>query len=377
MELLIERDIFLEALQLVVSISPKASSEPIINNVLLETRLIDGEDYLQVKATNYDKSFLGNFKIKIIESGQLCMNTSRLFNLVREFREQEIKIHSTPQNWVFLICGNSKVKLPCVDSGLFPIIEFKELSNQITIPGDALKTAIDRTFFTIGENESRKNLMGLNLFIEDGAKIRWISADGFRISRFFTELENETTVEGNIIIPKNSLSDIKRILTLNKESVTISFNENEFQIQSQLIKFKTRLIEADYPNLDTLVNNVGNITLSIAKEEFINAIKIIATLTEGEPHSFVKIVLQEGRLLINSQKLDFGEGNDEIYCDYSGEEVTIGLNTRFLLEAMMAFDSAPDDHVFINLSKSVLPFSVFCEAWENFKTVLMPVKIEW
>ena len=376
MKITIERDILLEALQLIVSISPKSTTDPIINNVLLETNQIDDEDYLQAKATNYDKSFLGNFRVNILEPGQLCMNAARLFNLVREFRESEVQISSTPQNWVFLVCGHSNVKLPCIDPGLFPVIEFKTLENQITISGEAFKIAIDRTFFTIGENESRKNFMGLNLQIKDGKKICWTGADGFRISRFYTELPDETDAIGNIIIPKTSLSDIKRILAAKKGNVRIGFNENEFQVVTELIKFKTRLIEADFPNLDTLINSVGSITLHISKDEFTNAVKIISTLTEGDPNAFLKLTLQEGKMSINSQKLDFGEGKDEIFCDYSGKEIRIGLNIRFLLEAMTAFDSILGDHILINLFESVSPFSIYCEEWEHFKTMLMPVDIE-
>ena len=377
MEIVIEKDIFLEALQLIASISSKATTTPIINNILLEINRIDGEDYLQFKATNYDKSFLGNFRIKTITPGKLCMSFIRLFNLVREFRESEIKISSTPQNWVYLICGNSKVKLPSVDPGLYPIIEFKQMPNQISISAESFKTAIDRTFFTIGENESRKNLMGLNFQIENNRKIRWIGADGFRISQCYTELESETDITGNSIIPKNSLVDIKRMLSGNRGDVMIGFNENEFQVLSQFVKFKTRLIEADYPNLNTLINKTGEVTLDIPKDDFTNAIRIISTLSEGEPNAYVKLAFQEGKVSISSQKMDFGEGKDEIPCDYSGREIKIGLSIRFLLEAMIAFDSAPDDRIRVNLSKTVSPFTIFCEKWENFKTILMPIHTEW
>ncbi len=376
MEITIERDVFLEALQLIVSISPKSSTAPIIDNALLETNRIDGEDYFRIRATNYDKSFLGNFKANVIKPGRLCLNTARLFNLVREFREPEIQISSTPQNWVFLVCGRSTVKLPSVDSGLFPVIEFEKLPNRISISGDALKMAIDRTFFTIGENEARKNLMGLNLQKVDGKKIRWIGADGFRISQFFTELERETEAKGNIIIPKGSLTDIRKILAVKKEDVEIGFDENEFQVTSQFVKFKTRLIEADFPNLNSLTDSVGEITLKIPKEEFVNAIKIIGIMTEEKPHAFVKLTFREGKLCLQSEKLDSGESDNEISCDYTGKEIKTALNVRFLLEALTAFDSSPDDHILINLSESTLPLSIFCEEWKNFKTILMPIDIK-
>ena len=377
MKIIIEKSILLEALQLVVSISPKASTQSVINNVFLEALTINGDNFLQVKATNYDKTFLGNFPVEIIEPGQLCMNTYRLYNLVKEFRGTSVQIRSTPQNWVYLSCDHSQVKLPCIDSGLFPVVEFRELTNQFKLPAQIFKNAIDRTIFCIGENESRKNLMGLNLQIISPTQIQWLGADGFRIAQFITNLEVEIESQGNIIIPKNALVDIKKILTLSEEEITICFNENEIQILTEKMKFKTRLIEADFPNLDTLLNSIGRIKVGISKDEIINAIRIIHTLTEGEPNSFVKFTFQDGKLLISSQKLDFGEGNDEISCDYEEEEVNIGLNVRLLLEALQSFESSPDDMIYFNFSKTVTPVSLTCEEWENFLTILMPVQIEW
>ncbi|PCI30293.1 MAG: DNA polymerase III subunit beta [SAR324 cluster bacterium] len=374
MNIRIKRIILLEALQLIVNISPKATSEPIINNVLLET---EGDNAIIVKATNYDNSFAGKFEAEILEAGKICINTSKLFNLVREFHGEDVSIKSTPQNWVYLTCGNSRIKLPGVEPELFPTIEFKDLKTSFSLPGSLFKAAIDRTFFAIGENESRKNLMGLNLKIVAPNQICWMGADAFRISQVVTHLETPIDAEGNIIIPKKSLTEVKRILDFRENNVQVSFDENTFQIFSEDVKFKTRLIEADYPNLDNLVNNVGPILLRLPKRELINAVKILYRVSDEDLNSVLKLTFTEGKALIESQKLEFGEGNDELPCDYVGEPLSIGLNIKFFMDALQVFDGAADQMITLNLTASLAPFVLQSEAWEHFKTILMPVKIKW
>jgi DNA polymerase-3 subunit beta len=374
MKLTIDRNILLEALQLAVNISPKTTSDPIINNILIETI---GENSISIKATNHDNTVFGEFDAKVSEAGSICVGTSKLFNLVRELRENQIQIKSTPQNWVYLSCGNSNIKLPGVEPDKFPNVEFRNLEKRFSTPPEILKNAIDRTFFAIGDNESRKNLLGLNLRIISSNQISWKGADSFRICQYNSEFDSSLPQEGNIIIPKKSLLEIKRVLEFGENSVEVSFDDNIFQVFTSLVKYKTRLIEAEFPNLDRLVNNPSLHIVALPKIELLNAVKILSTLTEGDQKSVMKLTFEEGQITLESQKLDFGEGNDVIYCDYTGEKMSIGLNIRFFLDAIQAFDSSSDENIQLCITKPEAPFILQCEEWENYKTVLMPVRIQW
>ncbi len=374
MILSIDRNILLEALQLAVNISPKTTSDPIINNILIETI---GETGISIKATNHDNSVFGDFDAKVKEPGSICVGTSKLFNLVRELKGNQIQIESTPQNWVYLTCGNSNIKLPGVEPDKFPNVEFKKLERAFQIPPDILKIAIDRTYFAIGENESRKNLMGLNLRVVSTNQISWKGADSYRICQYNSSLDSSLPQEGNIIIPKKSLLEIKRVLEFGDESVDISFDDNIFQIFTPTVKYKTRLIEAEFPNLDRLVNNPALHIVSLSKMELLNAVRILSTLTEGDQKSVMKLIFEENRITLESQKLDFGEGNDVITCDYVGDKMSIGLNIRFFLDAIQSFESSSDDIIQLCITKPEAPFIMQCEEWENYKTVLMPVRIQW
>ncbi len=377
MEIYIEKDVFLEALQLIINISPKKTSEPIINNVLLETDESDGSQNLQVKATNYESTFLGRFKCEINKPGRICVSTNKLFNLVKEFWDNRIFINATPQNWVFLTSGNSKVKLPGVSPDHFPVIEFRELQKSIKIPGVFLKSAIDLTYIAIGENESRKSLMGLNLEIVNKDKIHWTGADAYRICQFQSSLATPVEESGNIIIPKKSLVEIKRIIDFSDNTLSVSFDDNTFQIVTDQIRFKTSLIEAEYPNLNSLINTPVLNPVQIPKTEIINAVRILNTVTDSDSNSIMKITLQSGKMVLESQKMEFGEGNDEISCSYSGEQMNIGLNIRFFLDALQIFENSADEMIYLGISGPEAPVTLYCDEWTNFKTILMPVRIQW
>lgn len=373
MKIRVEKQVLQEALSLIQAIANKATSEAYIASVLIKTK----QGGILLRATNYEVTFEGGFPAEVLEEGEICLNSAKLFNLVRNFQGMEIEFHSTGQNWIFLSCGNSKVRLPGLDPETYPPIEFKELNNPFAFSGSLLKAAIDRTLFAIGENESRKNLMGLNLEILSNQKLRWMGADAFRISQLITEPDQPVAAKGNIIIPKKSLLEIKRIIDFSTGDFQISFDENVFQLFSSQIKFKTRLIEADYPNLDSLLSQEAPIKLALPKEELLHAVRILNTLTDDDHNAVMKLTLTDGEALVESQKLEYGEANDRIPCEYHGETFSIGLNIQFFLDALHAFDSAADKMVTLHITGPVAPMALTTASWENYKTILMPVKIKW
>ncbi len=373
MKIRIQKNILLEALQLILSISPKATSLQAIGNLLIET---DANQVI-IKATNFEVTFLGSFPAIIEKEGKACIQTAKLHNLARNFIASEVVIEATKQNWVLLQNGNTSLKLPGIDPDAFPPIEFKQLEQNFVLPSEELKLAIDRTLFAIGENESRKNLMGLNLEVIEPKSIRWMGADAFRIAQAITDLESEITAKGNIIIPKKSLNEVKRILDYAQGPIQLSFDENTFQIEAGKIYFKTRLIEADYPNLERILTAMGATEVEVPKGELTRAVRILNTLYDGDPNAVMKLTFMQDQIIVESQKLENGEGVDRIYCPYAGEEISIGLNIQFVLEALQVFESASEETILFNFSGSVQPFFIRTHAWPQFKTVLMPVKIKW
>jgi len=377
MKIYIKKNTLLEALQLIISISPKASSELIIHNVLLETESQIGSQSLYVKATNYENTLSGRFEVKIEEPGRICVNANKLFNLIREFRGEIITLQSTPQNWVYITSMSSKVKLAGVEPEYFPLIEFKDQAKRLKIPGQWLKTAIDRTYFAIGDNVSRKSLMGLNMEIVSERLIVWTGADAFRISQNRTVLQDPIDFSGNIVIPKRSLVEIKKIIDFCGGEVMISFDESTFQVITDQIKFKTSLIEAEFPNLKGLLEKEGIYRLRIPRQELINAVKILHTVTSSELNSVMKMTIGKDRVLLESQKLEFGEGNDEIACEYDGEEISLGVSIRFFLELLQVFENSDDSFLNITLTDAQAPLTIGCDVWSELKTILMPVRIQW
>ena len=129
--------------------------------------------------------------------------------------------------------------------------------------------------------------------------------------------------------------------------------------------------------MNNLINsNISN-PLQVIKEDIINAVRILNTINNSDANSVMKMTVLQGKMILESQKREFGEGNDEIACEYSGKEMIVGLNIRFFLDALQIFEASADEMISINISDPAAPITLYCDEWDYFKTILMPVKIQW
>lgn len=375
MELIINKIDLINILQVVSSITSRNTSEPIINNVLIEAD-DTGEGHILFSTTDYNTSFRGKIQAEIIQSGKICINAIKFFSLVKEFLADKIELKTTEQNWIYIIGGNSKVKLPGIESGQFPPIEFDSLQTEFPLSARILKGVIDRTFFSIGENQARKNLTGLNFKLLSGNQVQWLGADGFRITQFLHDLGEPVESEGDLIIPKKSLLDIRRLLDAVNGEVKVSFNESLFQVFSENIFFKTKLIEASYPDLSRIILKEGEFVINAPRIELTNAVRVLAMVSDDKTSS-MKVTFKSNMIFVESERFDFGEGSHEVPCEYVGDELSVGFNIKYFLDALLSFDASKAKFVQIHCTGALAPCMLCCEEWDYYKTVLMPMKIKW
>jgi DNA polymerase-3 subunit beta len=91
-----------------------------------------------------------------------------------------------------------------------------------------------------------------------------------------------------------------------------------------------------------------------------------------EKSNAVKFDLNENLITITASNPDLGEAKDQINVDYSGEELSLGFNARYLLDALSAIKS---DQVTFELQDSLSPTLLKEESAENYLCVVMPMRI--
>jgi len=375
MEITLKREALSNTLQNINSVVDKSTSsnKPILSNFVIRT--MDGENSkVEFSSTDYELSLVEQVEAEITETGSICVNAKKVFDIVKELQDEEVKIRSTEQLWIHITCGSSEMRLPSVEVGLYPQTVLEDLPQTVTISVEDLKQCIDMTLFAAITNESRRNLMGVCLSSTSDKQTRWLSTDGHRLAQILKSVEDLNFSEAKeVIVPRKALTEVRRAADLFGQTVVISFDERVMQFTGGRISFKTRLIEGKFPNCDPIIPKDNTMEIIVNRESFINSLRIVSSIS-SEKLRPVKLLISQGILKLESEKADYGEVVDEIEIGYEGDPFQIGFNSRYLLDVLIVIDS---EDIKLECKNSMSPTIIKSTVDESFLSVIMPLRVEW
>jgi len=375
MEINLKREAFSSTLQNINSVVDKSTSsnKPILSNFVIRT--VEGEgSKVEFSSTDYELSLVERVEAEITEPGSICVNAKKVFDIVKELQDEDVKIRSTEQLWIHITCGSSEMRLPSVEVGLYPQTVLEDLPQSVTISVDDLKQCIDMTLFAAITNESRRNLMGVCLSSTSDQQTRWLSTDGHRLAQILKSVDDLNFSEDKeVIVPRKALTEVRRTADLFGQTVVISFDERVMQFTGGRISFKTRLIEGKFPNCDPIIPKDNTMEIIVNRESFINSLRIVSSIS-SEKLRPVKLLISQGVLKLESEKADYGEVVDEIEIGYEGDPFQIGFNSRYLLDVLSVIES---EDIKLECKNSMSPTIIKSTVDESFLSVIMPLRVEW
>ena len=375
MEINLKREAFSSTLQNINSVVDKSTSsnKPILSNFVIRT--VEGEgSKVEFSSTDYELSLVEQVEAEITEPGSICVNAKKVFDIVKELQDEDVKIRSTEQLWIHITCGSSEMRLPSVEVGLYPQTVLEDLPQSVTISVDDLKQCIDMTLFAAITNESRRNLMGVCLSSTSDQQTRWLSTDGHRLAQILKSVDDLNFSEDKeVIVPRKALTEVRRTADLFGQTVVISFDERVMQFTGGRISFKTRLIEGKFPNCDPIIPKDNTMEIIVNRESFINSLRIVSSIS-SEKLRPVKLLISQGVLKLESEKADYGEVVDEIEIGYEGDPFQIGFNSRYLLDVLIVIES---EDIKLECKNSMSPTIIKSTVDESFLSVIMPLRVEW
>ena len=374
MKLKIKKETLVNALQIITPITDKSSSKPILSNFLL-TATKEGSGTVEFSATDYELSIKGAFPAEVEIPGSVCISARKVLDASREFLVDEVSIISDEKLWVSVEGGPTRLHLPSVDVGLYPQMEQVDLPNTLRFQAGELKGCIDLTLFAAQTSETRKNLMGVCLSLDNGTLAKWTATDGHRLAQVQREVKMEVQeTPPEIIIPRKSLVEMQKVLEGNDQEVTLSFDEKTLMLVTEGIVFTTRLIEGKFPNVDQVIPHDNDKSVLIDRQRFINALKIISLMSQDKIKP-VKLSLQPDTMKLESERVETGDAFAEVPVEYQGEELQVGFNARYLLDVLTVANQG--EKVRFELKGALNPCLIRVPEDATFLSVIMPLRIEW
>ncbi|NOZ86390.1 MAG: DNA polymerase III subunit beta [Deltaproteobacteria bacterium] len=372
MELKIARDEILPLVSKTLGIVEKKTTMPILSNLYLEATN-SGE--VVVNATDLEVGISDKCSGEVVKQGSITIRAKNFYDVLKSLPDEPIVISSDTGDWIHIECGKIEFNLVGLPVDDFP--KFPEIStiDYIQLPPADLSAMFRKVYFAVSTDETRYNLNGVYIRIIDG-KLVMVSTDGHRLCKIENDIEIKDIPEyldKGIILPRKGILELNKIIEEYKgDSIKFSVYENNaFFIIDQLI-FVMRIIDGDFPDFHKVLPESFSCKAVIDRDVLAQSLKRISVLSYDNAWG-LRLVFRGDELEIQSNNPDLGEAKEIVSLgSYEGDELTIGFNSKYLLEAINAMDNGDIDLTFTDDLKPGL----FKNSGEdNYLCVIMPMRI--
>ena len=367
MEVRIDKDIFLDGVQKVQGIAETKGAMPILSHFLLTAE----KDRIGIQATDLEIGAKGYYPANVIAAGEVTLNAKKLFDILRELPREEVHLIKEDNHWIRLKCGKSKFRLPGMPSEDFPPLPEFSQDSLMELSGKLLKEMIRKTFFAQSPDETRQVLNGL-LLEQDNGKVKMVGTDGHRLAVIRRDLDGSSKGEkGSYLIPKKALAELMKLV--EDEEATFSFSEKNnhlaFMQGDQVIV--SRKIDGKFPNYQQVIPSDNKLQVQINRDVFQHALKRVALLAD-EKSKMVRFDIQSGNIVLTTDTTELGEAREEISISYSGEDVSVGLNAKYVLDVLSVID---DEEVVLNLKDEKSSCLITSNGDKDYQSIVMPMRL--
>ncbi len=333
MNFVVSSSSLLKHLQSISGVLSTSNSLPILDNFLFEIE--DG--LLKVSASDLETTMRTTLEVEAKESGKIAVPAKLLLDVLKNLPDQPCTFLVDKTNYsVEIAYDNGKSKMVGYNGEEYPRTPGIENANTIKVSGDIISKAINKTIFASGNDELRPVMSGVFCQFTP-TDITFVATDAHKLVRY-RRTDSQATGSSSFILPKKPLNLLKSNLN-GSEEVQIEYNESNAVFTFNDIVLVCRLIDGKYPNYEAVIPKENPNVLTIDRQQFLSSIKRVSIFANKTTHQ-VKLRLAGSELSLSAEDIDFSnEANERLTCNYDGDDMEIGFNSRFLLEMLNNLDT--------------------------------------
>ena len=322
----INNSVLNEALKSLNRVVPTRTTLPILSCVLFKS---DGGK-LTVRSTNLEVSMEYNLDAEINEPINIAIPISKILNVTSSLKREDLNFEISQDFKIKITTKFGEYNIMGVSSEDFPNKTEKIKESSLSFSTSDLEEIIDYTINSCSSDDLKPALQGILLSFNE-AKTTFVSTDGHRLSK--VDIEKNGPASKNLILPVKFFKLVQSFLSEN-DQIDFILSENHAEVFFKGINISTRLIQDSYPDYEKVIPQSNEKRVVIDNKKMIESLKRMS--------SFSSKKTKQATLFINNNKINIktedtessSSANEEMVCEYGGEETMIAFNCDYLREIL-------------------------------------------
>ncbi len=359
------RETILKPLSAVIGVVERRQTMPILGHVLLAAQ--NGK--VMLTATDLEVELRAEAEVDVAVPGEITVPGRKLYDICRALPEGALVELSLSGGKATLKAGRSRFTLTTLRAADFPTVDEVAVQQSLTIDRQGLKRLLEKTQFSMAQQDVRYYLNGLMLET-DGNTLRAVATDGHRLALSEITLQESAGRGTQVIVPRKGVLELLRLID-GEGPVTVTIGANHLRVETDQIRFTSKLIDGRFPDYERVVpKDPGNVVQ--ADRTSLRAGLQRAAILSNEKYRGVRLALDENKITMQANNPEQEEAEEELEVVYGGEVMEIGFNVNYLLDALSAVDS---DEVELALSDPNASCLIKAPGEQESRFVVMPMRL--
>jgi DNA polymerase-3 subunit beta len=332
MKVTAEREKLLVPLQAVIGVVERRQTMPVLANVLLRAE----EGRVAVTATDLEVELVAATReVEVIEPGEITVPGRKFLDILRALPEKLVVTIALEGPKVVIKAGRSRFSLSTLPAAEFPVVEDIHAQQSVRIARMDLLRLLEKTHFSMAQQDVRYYLNGMLLEI-DGQVLRAVATDGHRLALCEGALLVRAATTQQVIVPRKGVLELQRILTAEGDA-ELAIGTNHVRAQLGDVRFTSKLIDGRFPEYSRVIPAAPTAAIKADRDVLRQALQRTSILS-NEKYRGIRITVKKNVLTVQAHNPEQEEAEEEVEVAYEGNDLEVGFNVNYLLDALAAID---------------------------------------
>ena len=338
----------------------------------LEGILVEGSDRLTMSGYNMQTGIRTAFEAEVHEEGRIVLNARLFGEIIRKLPDDLVVFAADEKYMVRLTCGDASFEIMGLSAEDYPELPEVDDEYSVAIQQGTLKAMINQTSFAVSVNEARPIHTGALFEISDKG-LTMVAVDGFRLALRREPLEHIDGGAFKFVAPGAALNEVEKICADTDDMVTVTQGKRHLMFEAGATQLICRRLEGEFLDYKNAIPTTNPICIEVDNKTMIESLDRVSVVISEKLKSPVRCLFSQDRVYM-SARTGNGEARDICPVRGDGQELEIGFNNRYLMDALRY---APADTVKMQLNTGISPCIITpIDDSDNFLYMVLPVRLK-
>lgn len=362
----VERSKLLDAVSRLQRVVGSKTSMPVLEGILISAE----QGKVTLISYNLEMGMKKEIYAKCDEAGDIVINARLLADILRRMNGLQVEISADDRLNCHIKSGEATFDIMGMAATDFPEMPSVAGNSIISLDGKLLSDMVKGTIFATAQNEGAKPILtGINVSVSDGV-LQFVAIDGYRLAIRKEKVDIEKHLE--FTVSGRAIGEAVKLIDEETEKVEINVGERLICFEVSGYSFISRLLEGDFVNYQKTLIDGFTQRVVVNTRELINTIERVSLLISESFSTPVRCYFNELNVVFTCATT-MGRATETFNTKLEGENFEIGLNSRYLLEALKATETETVQILFNGPNAGVVMLPLESD---EFKYMIMPMRLK-